>query len=213
MSHNVANLSGAPVLLTSGTSMLCLPVGYNGPVTLSGSVTVSTLGDSVVSTNVVPGTGTGFCLFTCSVNAPQTASWTGGGSALPVGSTAVVQVLAESGAGLFADNFTVPDAYAVHYAFTVATLEPLALGWTVTTNAWPSVTNYFTNFAAGSEIGSYTADTTLRSVQVSASAIETTDFGASVEAFSLGFIFALTVSVYKWVARIFRTLPGNSSEF
>lgn len=206
MSLQFANLSGSPCFLSSGGRILHLPTGWCGSLNLAGSVEVSLSGETTVSTNVVPGTGNGQCSIYHSANAPWYSVVAPGDSA-PVGSTVVWQVLNSAGGGIFADTFVLPNAQSVSFQFNVT--SDTTMGYTITTNAWPSTTNYSTNLSPGSVIGSFDASAA-RSVQVSAMGLQVETFELFLEAVVAGFLFAALVSTFRFVTRILRTIPGGS---
>jgi len=215
---NLQNLSGGTVTLLQGmTATHQLPSGYNGVLPLDGNYTAQVLAPvtvamQITSSNSGPYISNFQLLLT--VNNGAAENCTGVSFAgvphgdLPNGATSVV--IEHGGAIQFQVNSTSYSIAAL--GADTATLQIYTAGmgptWTVadygTTNY---TTNYTTNFGGYTQLGSFTPAVTTKGVVFRPTSLDVSTFESEVESFGMGFVFGLTVIMFKLALRTIRAIP------
>jgi len=213
MSHHFSNFLPSPVILNHGGNLMQLPAGWSGEVNLEGTIEVGTASALTVSTNSIPGTNTtGFVDVTFTVDtAGHTVETSPVGGPLAWGTTINWTVTGPGGVvGSSAfDVVADPTVLAEVYHFNVVGSSVEVYGVPV---FMPGTTNYSTNLQAGNVIGTYTASTGLRAVEVDTGGLRTFDYSAEATAATAGFLLAITIAVFRFGLRLVRGFADNGGD-
>lgn len=202
MSHTLSNFRDSAIRLSHGDTNLFVPSGWNGSLNLLGDVNVYGL-TQTITTNVTPGTNTtGLCTIDVQMLTPgYSVTMTPAPGPLAIGSTFDWTVYDGSMQSLASGSQGVTDDLAETWFFSVNGANVNYYG---VPQPWPGTTNYTTNAAAESLLGTYTADHALRGVEVDSSGLRLADFNREAEMAASGFCLALTIAFTTWIVRIVR---------
>ena len=221
MSIQIVNGFNGPVSVTSSGKLYSLPTGFSGSLTLDGPCAVLGGGQIVQQTQ-----------HTYAQNAPSSIEL--------VNATGVAGAFYSDANGTpWNTAGVVPYGTPVYFCYTVmvpfyqrvgevplgsancvvtVTQDPGSNLASVLTSLLGTTyndavgTNVFTTNTAYTALGSFTASSTVRSVEINTTGLHVTDYQSEAVAVAAGFMLAVTIACFRYVLRVIRGLTEQGGD-
>lgn len=221
MSIQIVNAFESAITVVCAGRTYTLPNGFTGSLSLSGACTVQGGGQTYQVT--VPT----YTNWTCS--SFQFVNETGDVARIMVGTNGAVlsaPIDASYGTNLFIEfgigsgNLWSVGTLPIGSAGVVLTVTghpenppiPFAFSYAGTTFRDSSGTNVITTNTSSTPLGTFTAGTGVRTVEVHAAGLVVTDFQTEAVAVGAGFILAVTIACFRYVLRVIRGLTEQGGD-